>query len=225
MNDFGGKLRLERERRGIPLRQIAAATKISVSALEALERNDVSKLPGGIFSRSFVRSYAIEVGLDPDGTVQEFLERFQSSPSNAVPSPAIASQAESAFEAQQRLAGLVLKALLITVPLIVLLLYFTMRMRTPASASNAPLPAAAPAPAIPHAIAAPASTNSARPPAPVATSGAARPSSVDTGLALDLEATGDCWVKIRADGKVTVARLMHAGDKERQEVREKAIIH
>src|SRR4051794_5598315 len=74
MIDFGGKLRQARERRGVSLRQIAASTKISVSALEALERNDVSKLPGGIFSRAFVRSYACEVGLDPAETIREFLE-------------------------------------------------------------------------------------------------------------------------------------------------------
>ena len=58
MDDFGGKLRQARERRGISLRQIAASTKISAAALEALESNDISKLPGGIFSRAFVRSYA-----------------------------------------------------------------------------------------------------------------------------------------------------------------------
>ena len=68
MEDFGGKLRQARERRGISLRQIAASTKISAAALEALERNDISRLPGGIFSRAFVRSYAAEVGLDPDAT-------------------------------------------------------------------------------------------------------------------------------------------------------------
>ena len=45
---FGGKLRDARERRGISLRQIANATKISIAALEALERNDVSRLPGEI---------------------------------------------------------------------------------------------------------------------------------------------------------------------------------
>src|SRR5512134_562422 len=76
MNDFGGKLRQARERKGISLRQIAASTKISVAALEGLERNDISKLPGGIFSRAFVRSYAIEVGLDPDETVRQFLQQF-----------------------------------------------------------------------------------------------------------------------------------------------------
>ena len=48
---FGQMLREARERRGISLRQIANATKISVGVLEALERNDISKLPGGIFGR------------------------------------------------------------------------------------------------------------------------------------------------------------------------------
>jgi cytoskeleton protein RodZ len=76
MGDFGGKLRQARERRGVSLRQISAATKISVGVLEALERNDVSKLPGGIFSRAFVRSYASEVGLDPDATIRDFVTEF-----------------------------------------------------------------------------------------------------------------------------------------------------
>ena len=60
--DFGSRMRHAREQRGVSLRQIADATKISVSQLEALERNDVSRLPGGIFSRAFVRSYADERG-------------------------------------------------------------------------------------------------------------------------------------------------------------------
>src|SRR6266550_2501614 len=74
--DFGRNLREARERRGISLRQIADATKIGMSVLEALERNDISRLPGGIFSRAFVRSYATEVGLDPEATIQEFIARF-----------------------------------------------------------------------------------------------------------------------------------------------------
>ena len=61
------------KRSGVSLREIAPATKISVTALEALERNDFARLPGGIFSRSFVRAYATAVGLDPDETVHEFL--------------------------------------------------------------------------------------------------------------------------------------------------------
>ena len=74
--DFGSRMRHAREQRGVSLRQIADATKISVSQLEALERNDISRLPGGIFSRAFVRSYAAEVGVDPEQTVRDFLAQF-----------------------------------------------------------------------------------------------------------------------------------------------------
>ena len=74
--DFGSRMRHAREQRGVSLRQIAETTKISVSQLEALERNDISRLPGGIFSRAFVRSYAAEVGVDPEQTVRDFLSQF-----------------------------------------------------------------------------------------------------------------------------------------------------
>src|SRR5258706_666891 len=79
MADFGRQLKEARELRGVSLRQIATATKISMAVLEALERNDFSRLPGGIFSRAFVRAYAIEVNLDPDQTVQEFLVEYEKS--------------------------------------------------------------------------------------------------------------------------------------------------
>jgi len=75
-SDFGARMRQVREQRGVSLREIADATKISVSALEALERNDISRLPGGIFSRGFVRSYAAQIGIDPEQTVREFLSQF-----------------------------------------------------------------------------------------------------------------------------------------------------
>jgi cytoskeletal protein RodZ len=75
-SDFGARIRQAREQRVISLRQIAETTKISVSVLEALERNDISRLPGGIFSRGFVRSYAVEIGVDPEQTVRDFMAQF-----------------------------------------------------------------------------------------------------------------------------------------------------
>ena len=80
MSDFGDKLRQARERRRVSLRDIAAHTKFSIASLEALERNDPSRLPRGIFARAFVRSDAAEVGLDPEATVREFVERFDIEP-------------------------------------------------------------------------------------------------------------------------------------------------
>ncbi len=74
--DFGSRMRRSREARGVSLRQIADATKLPMAALEALERDDIARLPGGIFSRAFVRAYASEIGIDPEGTVREFIARF-----------------------------------------------------------------------------------------------------------------------------------------------------
>jgi cytoskeletal protein RodZ len=76
MSDLGARLKHARVAKGVSLRDIEKATKISVPALEALERNDYSRLPGGIFSRAFVRAYALAVGLDPEAAVHEFLTEF-----------------------------------------------------------------------------------------------------------------------------------------------------
>src|SRR5579862_8577069 len=77
MSAFGENLRREREMRGVSLDEISVATKISVRFLEAIEREEFSKLPGGIFSRSFIRSYAHYLGLDEDRVVAEFQHSAQ----------------------------------------------------------------------------------------------------------------------------------------------------
>jgi transcriptional regulator with XRE-family HTH domain len=72
---LGRRLRSERERRLITLESIAANTKINLSLLRDLERDDVSRWPTGIFRRAFIRSYAEAIGLDADEIANEFLER------------------------------------------------------------------------------------------------------------------------------------------------------
>jgi len=84
--DFGRRMKQRREERGVTLRQIADSTKISIGILDALERNDASRLPGGIFSRAFVRSYAAHIGLDPEQTVRDFLADFPDDPSTSATS-------------------------------------------------------------------------------------------------------------------------------------------
>jgi transcriptional regulator with XRE-family HTH domain len=100
---LGERLRRERERRHIDLRSIAENTKISLSLLQGLERDDASRWPSGIFRRSFVRAYAQAIGLDPDATAREFLERFpdphdpdRSVPLSAAPTPVPSPPAASA---------------------------------------------------------------------------------------------------------------------------------
>ncbi len=69
---IGEQLRLAREQRGIPLREISDETRISVRYLEAIESNDYKRLPGGIFNRSFVRAYARCVGYDEKEAVEAY---------------------------------------------------------------------------------------------------------------------------------------------------------
>jgi transcriptional regulator with XRE-family HTH domain len=90
--EFGPRLRRERERRKISLESISANTKVSISLFEALERDDVSRWPCGIFRRSFVRSYAEAIGLDGDEIVHEFLERFPDSTDTARQEPVTGSK-------------------------------------------------------------------------------------------------------------------------------------
>jgi cytoskeleton protein RodZ len=66
MTGFGEHLRREREMRGVSLEEISVATKISIRFLQAIENEELSKLPGGIFTRSFVRAYARYLGLDEE---------------------------------------------------------------------------------------------------------------------------------------------------------------
>src|SRR5665811_1097711 len=53
-----------RRNRGISLEQIAEATKISIRSLEAIEQGDFRKLPGGIYSTSYIRQYARAIEYD-----------------------------------------------------------------------------------------------------------------------------------------------------------------
>ena len=72
----GARLRAAREVMRLSVHEIATTTKVPVGALNALEEDDVARLPGGIFSRGFVRSYAAAVGLNPEQTVRDFVAQL-----------------------------------------------------------------------------------------------------------------------------------------------------
>jgi cytoskeleton protein RodZ len=122
-SDFGRRLQAARETRGISLHEIALATKISVSALAALERNDISRLPGGIFSRAFVRAYAAQVGLDPEATLQEFLAQFPSDAVAAGHLPSRPVEDNEALESRRQSALTFIRLFACSVPLAALVLY------------------------------------------------------------------------------------------------------
>lgn len=188
--DFGTRMKHAREARGVSLRDIATRTKISVPALEALERNDISRLPGGIFGRSFVRAYAEEVGLDPEQTIREFIDAFPHDTVTAG-SPYVPAEDHTAVESSRRTAETVVKLLAIAVPVAIAILYFTLSGRnesapvqTPPAVVQAPVPPPAPPPA-------------AVEPAP---------------LSIEIGATAPVSITLVADGVPEDPRTMIAGE-------------
>jgi Helix-turn-helix domain len=73
---FGPVMRAARERRGISLHQLADDTKVSVDRWRDFEDNDFTRWPSRIYARTYVREYAMRVGLDPDAIVNEFCRLF-----------------------------------------------------------------------------------------------------------------------------------------------------
>src|SRR4051812_9016280 len=82
---FGPRLRRERERRGISLETIASVTNVNVELWIALERNDFSRWPKGVFARAFVRDYAKAIGLDSNEIVDDFCRLFPLGDRRTVP--------------------------------------------------------------------------------------------------------------------------------------------
>ena len=226
--DFGTRLREARERKGVSLRTIADATKISVAVLEALERNDVSRLPGGIFSRAFVRSYALEVGLDPEATIQEFVAQFPHDSVTAGHQTSAAIEASS-LDSDRRVAKTFLRLLGVGVPILGALLYFGVGMRRAARPPD-PVPAVD-APAPPQEIAAPAVTSTPPPtpipaptPPPVASEAAKTDPPAEEGLTIGLLARRRCYVSATVDGRKAIEQLLPEGDRRTLDVKREMVL-
>jgi cytoskeletal protein RodZ len=225
----GAYLREARERAGISVRAIATATKISVPTLEALERDDVARLPGGIFVRAFVRAYAREVGLDPEEAVRRFVARFPDASAEESPTPYLANPEKIVVD-DEPAAGRLWRIVGWSLPLVLVIVYFGFggrlawwRQSSQAPASRAEqsaesaattstpvltTPIAAPSPA-------PLSTTAAEEQGPAGSAAPGSPAAAGEGrFNLTLAPRGRCWVTIRSDGKIVFTGTMKAGDRQ-----------
>lgn len=76
---LGEKLRQAREERGISISEVAEQTRISPHYLESIENDDYRPLPGGIFNKGFVKSYAKYVELDEQEALQDYSRAISAS--------------------------------------------------------------------------------------------------------------------------------------------------
>jgi transcriptional regulator with XRE-family HTH domain len=235
-DDFGSRLRTARERKGISLREIASRTKISIAALEALERNDISRLPGGIFSRAFVRAYANEVGIDPEVAIQDFITEFPHD--SVVAGHPRSDKVEDTvlFESERRVASSLLWILGASVAVAGAVLYLSVaRSGSPRADDQIPVapvadPSAAatgqPAASVVQRTTEPVSNPSSpsRPessPSPRPDTSAADPAE---RLTIGLAARRPVWVSATADGQKVLGRLLQPGEQQDIEVTREMVI-
>jgi len=74
LETIGNRLKRERLSKHQSLEDIAASTRISISALQALEESEDAKLPGRVFVQGFIRIYANHLGLDPEESIAHYIK-------------------------------------------------------------------------------------------------------------------------------------------------------
>jgi len=228
-NSLGTWLRTQREARGVSLREIADASKISLRYLEALERDRFDVLPAPVFTRGFLKEYARVVGLDADEVVNLYLLAADETPPELPPDEPRAASARSSSGPSPLGYGLVLTlAVVLFLGVAVLLSWWAQRRgRESAPAAAAPPPVAAPALATPAPpVERPSPVAPAPPPpapaaagpapagvvAPAEVAGPAAGTPATTPLRVVLEFSEDCWVEFVVDGRRRTSELRTSGE-------------
>lgn len=88
MDSLGTYLRRERELRQISLEEIAQTTRIPIRMLQHIEGDRLDRLPGEVFAKGFLRSYARSVGLQADDVLSRYERRDERrEPTESKPPP------------------------------------------------------------------------------------------------------------------------------------------
>jgi cytoskeleton protein RodZ len=233
MGSFGERLRREREMRGITLDEIAESTKISRRHLESLEKEDFDSLPGGIFNRGFVRSYARYLGIDEEQAVADYAAAASEPVETENKFPLEVTEPDPKLNPRRSALPLILALL----ALVAVLAIFWARNRSRSesqesgsAAASTPKPSVpAPTPAASSAAPAP-EAESTPPPAPVRPGPVSSPNQSATAVqpviapgsspspervfSLTIAAKEDAWVNVVADGKTVISRILNAGEQQ-----------
>ena len=231
--DLGATLRQARETKRLTCDQIARATRIPLRMLLAMENNDWAKLPGGIFTRGYLRAYAREVGIDGEPLVAQYESEHAPPPDVEIAAEApAAATPENGFpewgrwtwsEAGRRLSWPFLAAALL------LALYLTGGRSSPGEDPASSLPASQ------DVGAGQVGSLGGEDTGPVGTGAQGDatsrqrtlsddiplpPPGADVPLAVHLTATRPCWVTVTVDGARTIYRILQPGEGQQAQGRE-----
>jgi cytoskeletal protein RodZ len=201
---------------GLTIDDLARTTKIGRSTLAALESRDTTHLPAAIYTRGFVKSYAREVGLDPDATAALYLAQLEPAmpPSHRDPGGPTPATREEVMRLDDDTATILATTqarrvgALVTAACAVGLVFYVWNFNR-----QAPMPAPALEAPTADVDAAPAAGAAGSGPDAVAAS-PAESAALSGPLHIELKPAGLCWVAVTADGEQVLARLLRQGDQE-----------
>jgi cytoskeletal protein RodZ len=208
--DIGSRIRQAREQRGLTIRDIASTTKISTAALIAIEHNEFARLPGGVFSRAYVRAFATEVGLDADELTREYRSRFE------IETPAGPLPPQKADWYDRVRALYRLPVVLVTVAILIGGVVILKRAQIPHESPDERSTLSAVETDLPEDT---APTDERDATEEVALANAAVSGTGAPSLRLEIRLHGPCWVSAVADSERVVYRLMQPGERTLVEAR------
>jgi cytoskeletal protein RodZ len=91
-----------RRKKGVSLQDISKATKIGVNYLQAIEDGEFAKLPGGIYSSSYIRQYARAIDYDEYELLERYYRATGAKPLAANAEQAPGGQGEGSFSPVRR---------------------------------------------------------------------------------------------------------------------------
>jgi cytoskeleton protein RodZ len=210
MTSPGQELKKDREARGISLKTVSDATRITQRNLEAVESDRLDLLPGGFFIKGILKAYAGAVGLDEDAV----LERYRRAGVLAARAPESArKQAPDGGRSKKRTLSMAGAAAVIIIVIFSFAAYFLTRPGRTA----APPEDVRPSPGVPV-------RPEPIPPAATAAATVVAPEA-EKGLRIEISFTEKTWIQVYADGRLALDGVRAAGDTAQVRAETELLVH
>lgn len=199
MPTIGERLRAAREAKGLQVGDAHRQTKIHARILQAMEEDRTGEVLEPAYAKGFLKKYAAFLNLDPAPLVEEYLRTEQA----AAPAPTRATAEGNGSPSSGTAPSPVLRwlgpAALVLIAIVGVVFMVALAKDLSHTITASSLPAAAPAPK---------SATPSAPPPPKLLIPKSQP------LKLTIKAAQDCWMQVKADGKVLFQNVLGKGREE-----------